>query len=151
VVLTSQKPLEPLSFDLVRISPEAKEQDMDEHGLLVLWNTKRQHIITAQVAPALVLIAIMVLAVQGTFASANDGAKYLAVGVAAVTGFLAIVSQYAAIREAHALLEDLAKVTNASALTKVIASSRGFLSLTTIAIVGLGLAIFALVIWSVLG
>jgi len=78
-------------------------------------------------------------------------AKYLAVGVAAVTGFLAIVSQYAAIREAEALLQDLSKITNPSALTKKIASSRGLLSLTAIAMVTLGLAIFALVIWSVLG
>lgn len=124
---------------------------MDEYGLLNLWNTKRKHIIKAQVAPALVLIAVMVLAAQGTFATASDGAKYLAVGVAAVTGFLAIVSQYAAIREAEALLQDLSKITNPSALTKKIASSRGLLSLTAIAMVTLGLAIFALVIWSVLG
>ncbi len=124
---------------------------MDEVTLLNLWNTKRKHIIKAQVAPALVLIAVMVLAAQGTFATASDGAKYLAVGVAAVTGFLAIVSQYAAIREAEALLQDLSKITNPSALTKKIASSRGLLSLTAIAMVTLGLAIFALVIWSVLG
>jgi hypothetical protein len=36
-------------------------------------------------------------------------------------------------------------------LTKKIASSRDFLSLTAIAVVGLGLAVFALVVWSVLG
>lgn len=124
---------------------------MDEYGLLNLWNTKRKAIIKAQKAPAFVLIAVMVLAAQGTFATASDGAKYLAVGVAAVTGFLAIVSQYAAIREAEALLQDLSKITNPSALTKKIASSRGLLSLTAIAMVALGLAIFALVIWSVLG
>lgn len=124
---------------------------MDELGLLNLWNTKRKHVIKAQLAPALVLIAIMVLAAQGTFASANDSARYLAVGVAAVTGFLAIVSQYAAIREAEALVQDLARVSNPSALTSKVASSRGLLSLTAIAIVGLGIAIFALVVWSVLG
>ena len=124
---------------------------MDEVTLLNLWNTKRKAIIKAQKAPAFVFIAVMVLAAQGTFATASDGAKYLAIGVAAVTGFLAIVSQYAAIREAEALLQDLSKITNPSALTKKIASSRGLLSLTAIAMVTLGLAIFALVIWSVLG
>jgi len=124
---------------------------MDELGLLNLWNKKRKHVIMAQFAPAVVLIAIMVLAAQGTFATAEDSARYLAVGVAAVTGFLAIVSQYAAIREAEALVQDLARVSNPTALTSKVASSRGLLSLTAIAIVGLGIAIFALVVWSVLG
>ncbi len=104
----------------------------------------------AQVAPALVLIAVFVLAAQGTFATASDAAGYLTIAVAAVTGFLAIVSQYAAIREAEALLLDLGKVKDPSALTKKIASSRDFLSLTAIAVIGLGLAIFALVIWAVM-
>jgi len=123
---------------------------MDEKALLKLWNEKRMQIIMAQVAPALVLIAIFVLAAQGTLATASDEAGYLVIGVAAVTGFLAIVSQYAAIREAEALLLDMGKLKDASALTKKIAGSRDFLSLTAIAVIGLGLSIFALVIWAVM-
>ena len=124
---------------------------MEERHLLQLWNEKRSQIIYAQVAPALVLIGVMVLAAQGTFADASDAARYLAIAVAGVTGFLAMISQYAAIREAEALIQDLGKITNASALSKKIASSREFLSLTAIAVVLLGLVMFALVIWSVLG
>ena len=124
---------------------------MDERELLKLWNEKRMQIIFAQIAPALVLIGVFVLAAQGTFTDASDAARFLTIGVAAVTGFLAIVSQYAAIREAEALLQDLSKVKEPSSLTKIIAGSRGYLSLTAIAIVGLGIAIFALVVWSVLG
>ena len=124
---------------------------MDERELLKLWNEKRMQIIFAQIAPALVLIGVFVLAAQGTFADASDAARFLTIGVAAVTGFLAIVSQYAAIREAEALLQDLSKVKEPSSLTKIIAGSRGYLSLTAIAIVGLGIAIFALFVWSVLG
>jgi len=124
---------------------------MEERHLLQLWNEKRSQIISAQVAPALVLIGVMVLAAQGTFADASDAARYLAIAVAGVTGFLAMISQYAAIREAEALIQALGKITNASALSKKIASSREFLSLTAIAVVLLGLVMFALVIWSVLG
>ena len=124
---------------------------MDERALLKLWNEKRMQIILAQISPALVLIGIFVLAAQGTFAGASDAAKYLTIGVAAVTGFLAIISQYAAIREAEALIQDLGNIKDSTALTKIIAASRGYLSLTAIAIVGLGIAIFALVVWSVLG
>ena len=125
---------------------------MDEKGLLELWNTKRTQIINAQKAPNFMLIGIFVLAAFGKFnAETLDATKYLVIGVAAVTGILAIISQYATIREAEALLVDLKRVEKPSELTKKIASSRHLLSLTAIAIVGMGLAVFALVTWAVLG
>ncbi len=124
---------------------------MEEKSLIKMWIKSRTQIIQAQVAPALVLIAIMVLAAFDVFAEASDGAKYLAIGVAAVTGILAIISQYAAVREGEALIADLRKVQNPSALGEKIADSRGLVSLSAIAIVGFGIAIFALVVWAVLG
>jgi hypothetical protein len=124
---------------------------MNEHDLLKLWNQKRLHVIYAQVAPALVLIGVMVLAALGTFETANDAAKYLALGVAAVTGILAMITQYAAIREAEALIVDLRAIKGSSALAKKIADSRGLLSLTAIGIVIMGIGTFALVTWAVLG
>jgi hypothetical protein len=74
-----------------------------------------------------------------------------ALGVAAVTGILAMITQYAAIREAEALLVDLRAIKDSSSLSKKVAESRGLLSLTAIGIVGMGVAIFALVVWAVLG
>jgi uncharacterized membrane protein len=124
---------------------------MDEKGLLELWNTKRSQIINAQIAPTLLLIAIFVLAAFGKFENATDGAKYLTIGVAAATGILAIISQYAAIREAESLLLDLKQIAKPSALAAKIADSRGLLSLSAIAMVGLGIGVFALVVWTVLG
>ena len=123
---------------------------MDEKGLLDLWNTKRTQIINAQKAPNFMLIGIFVLAAFGKFEMATDATKYLVLGVAAATGILAIISQYATIREAEALLVDLNRIAKPSELSKKIAASRHLLSLTAIAIVGLGLAIFALVTWAVL-
>ena len=108
---------------------------MNEKDLIKLWNSMRTQIIMAQIAPSLVLI----------------GAKYLAVGVAAVTGILAIISQYAAVREGESLVADLAKVSSPSNLAKRIAQSRGLLSISAIAITGFGVATFALVVWAVLG
>jgi hypothetical protein len=124
---------------------------MDEKALLELWNTKRSQIINAQIAPTLMLIGVFVVAAFGMFEDATDGAKYLTIGVAAATGILAIISQYAAIREAEVLLIDLKRIENSSELSKRIAQSRGLLSMSAIAIVGLGIAIFALVVWAVLG
>jgi hypothetical protein len=111
----------------------------------------RSQIITSQVAPALVLIAILVVAAYDKFDTASDSAKFLALGVAAVTGFLATISQYAAIREAEALLIDLRKVDKPTALTAKIADSRGLLSLSAIAIIAFDIAMFALVTWAILG
>jgi hypothetical protein len=127
-----------------------KRVEMNEQSLLELWNQKRMQIITAQVAPAFVLIAIFVLSAQGTFANATDGARYLAIGVAAVTGLLTIISQTAVIREAEALVRDLGKIENGSAITKTIAGSGNLIKMMGIVVVGSGLLIFALVVMSVL-
>ena len=124
---------------------------MDEKGLLELWNTKRSQIINAQIAPTLMLIGVFVLAALGVFENATDGAKYLTLGVAAATGILAIISQYATIREAEVLLIDLKRIEKPSELAKRISDSRGFLSLSATAMVGLGIGVFALVVWAVLG
>ena len=124
---------------------------MDEKNLLDLWNTKRTQIIKAQMAPNLMLIGIFVLAVFGKFDGATDGAKYLTIGVAATTGILSMITQYATIREAEALMIDLNRLDKPSEIAKKVAQSRGLLSLSAIAIVGLGIAVFALVVWAVLG
>jgi hypothetical protein len=124
---------------------------MDERSLLKQWNQMRAQIIQSQVAPALVLTAIFIMSSLGMFTDATDGAKFLAIGTAAATGILAIISQYAAVREGEALLVDLKRVDKPSNLAKKIADSRGLLSLSAIAIVGLGVGIFALVVWAVLG
>lgn len=124
---------------------------MDEKALIRQWNEMRSQIISSQVAPALVLIAILVVAAYDKFETASDSAKFLALGVAAVTGFLATISQYAAIREGEALLLDLRKIDKPSALTSKIADSRGLLSLSAIAIIAFDIAMFALVTWAILG
>lgn len=124
---------------------------MDEKGLLELWNTKRTQIISAQMAPNLMLIGVFVLAAYGKFEMATDATKYLTIGVVAATGILAIISQFAAIREAESLILDLKRLDKSSELSKKIAGSRHLLSLSSIAVVGLGVAVFALVVWTVLG
>jgi uncharacterized membrane protein len=62
-----------------------------------------------------------------------------------------MITQYATIREAEALMIDLNRLDKPSEIAKKVAQSRGLLSLSAIAIVGLGIAVFALVVWAVLG
>jgi hypothetical protein len=124
---------------------------MDEKDLIKLWNSMRSQIITAQIAPTLLLISVFVLAAFGKFEAASDPVKYLTVGVAAATGILAIISQYATIREAESLIVDLKKMSKSSELAKKISESRELLTLASVAVVGLGVGVFALVVWAVIG
>jgi hypothetical protein len=124
---------------------------MDESQLIKQSNQLRLHIIISQVAPALVLIGIFVLAVFDKFSTAPDAAKYLTIGVAAVTGILATISQYAAVREGEALVYDIRKVEKPSAVALKIGASRELLSLSAIALVLFDIAVIALVAWAVLG
>ena len=124
---------------------------MDEKDLIKLWNSMRSQIITAQIAPTLLLIGVFVLAAFGKFEAASDAVKYLTVGVAAATGILAIISQYATIREAESLIVDLKNVNKPTALAKKISESRELLTLASVAVVGLGVGVFALVAWAVIG
>ena len=123
---------------------------MSEEELLELWNAKRSQIIFAQIAPTLMLIAIFVMAAFGKFENATDATQYLTIGVAAATGILSIISQYAAIREGEALISDLKAIKKPSRLGQKIAESGDFLKLSALAVVGLGVAVFALVVWTVL-
>ena len=124
---------------------------MKAKAMVKQWNEMRAQIIQAQIAPALVLIAIAVLSAIGAFENATDAAKYLAIGVAAATGFLSMTSQYAAIREAQALLVDLNKAEEPTALSAKIADSGQLLALTAVATLVIGLGSFVLVVWAVLG
>ena len=123
---------------------------MKAKAMVKQWNEMRTQIIQAQIAPALVLIAVAVLSAIGAFNNASDAAKYLAIGVATATGFLAMTSQYAVIREGQALLADMKKAEDSTALSKKIADSDQLLSLTAIATLVIGLGSFALVVWAVL-
>ena len=124
---------------------------MDELALIKQWNQLRSQIIQSQIAPAMVLIGVFVLEVFDKFSGAPDSAKFLTIGVAAVTGMLATISQYAAVREGEALIYDLRKVAKPSALAAKISGSRELLSLSAITIVLFDLAMIALVVWAVLG
>jgi hypothetical protein len=124
---------------------------MDEKNLLKTWNEQRSHVIHSQLAPSIVLIGILALASMGGFENAPSKIQYLAIGIAAATGLLAIISQYAAIREGKAVTEDLKKVQDPSHLAQKVAESGALLSLTTLATLGVGAIIYGLVIYAVIG
>jgi FlaG/FlaF family flagellin (archaellin) len=124
---------------------------MNEQDLIKLWINMRSQIIFAQVAPTLVLVAVFVTAAFGKFDTASDATKYLVLGSTAATGVLAMISQYAAVREGESVLKDLAKVNSKSGMGAKLSQSSQLLSLAAISIIGFGFLTFALVTWTVLG
>jgi hypothetical protein len=123
---------------------------MDEKALLELWSKSRSQVIAAQLAPSIVLVSILALASFGKFEMASDQVQYFAIFIAAASGILSIVSQFAAIREAEALVRELKTIQSPTLLGKKVAESGSLLSLTTFATVGLGLVTFGFVIAAVM-
>ena len=124
---------------------------MDEKDLLSLWNVKRTQLISALISPTLILIALFVIASLGVFATAPDAAKYLTLSAVSVTGSIAIICQIAAVREAQALVLDLQKIDNPSALATKVSQSGPLLKMLTSTIIMNGVATFGLAIWVVTG
>jgi hypothetical protein len=123
---------------------------MDERALLEQWNAGRSQVIRAQLAPSIVLISILALASFERFEMASSQVQYLAISIAAASGILSIISQFAAIREAEALVKELKKLSTPSLLAKKVSESGLLLPLTTFATVVLGVTTFGFVISAVM-
>jgi hypothetical protein len=123
---------------------------MDERSLLQQWNNGRSQVIHAQLAPSIVLVGILTLASFGRFETASSSVKYLAISIAAASGILAVISQFAAIREAEALVKELKKISSPSLLALKVSQSGLLLSLTTFVTVAIGIATFGFVIAAVM-
>jgi hypothetical protein len=122
---------------------------MDEKYLLSLWNVKRTQVIAALIPPTLILIALFVVASLDVFATAPTGAKILTLSAVSVTGSVAIICQYAAVREAQAVVLDLQKIDNPSALTIKVSKSGPLLKMLTNTIIVNGIATFGIAVWVV--
>ncbi len=124
---------------------------MSELDLVKIWNEKRNQITNAQMGPTVVLAVVITLTALGKFNGANHAVKFFSLGVVAASGILATISQYAAMREASALCDDLSEIKDLGRLATTITNSKGFVSLTIVAIVGLDVGVFALAAWAILG
>jgi hypothetical protein len=73
----------------------------------------------------------------------------LTLSAVSVTGSIAIICQIAAVREAQALVLDLKKIENPSALAIKVSQSGSLLTMLTSTIIMNGIATFGLAIWVV--
>jgi hypothetical protein len=123
---------------------------MKEKDLIEIWNAKRNQIITTQLAPAIVLTAAFILASLGTFTTASHQAKYFALGVIAVTGILAAISNLGVIREAEAITHDLKNLSDLSAVGQKISESRELVLLNIVVNFVMSIGIFTLAALAIL-
>jgi hypothetical protein len=124
---------------------------MNEKDLVETWNDMRKQIIQAQFQSVIALSVVTVLSVMGYFSSVSDTVALLALAFLVTVGSLGVLNQFAIIREAKALVEDLKGHSSQGAMGKTISGSGSYLTLTQGLMVVFSIALvvlFALVAFS---
>lgn len=116
---------------------------MSEKDLVELWNSKRAQLTKAQFHSVVALAVLATLALLGDAESASMEAKIFAVLFLVSVGALSVLTQFAIIREARTVVEELSTHQNSGPVAKMIASSGQFLNLTQGLMIVLSLALLA--------
>lgn len=103
---------------------------MNEKDLVETWNNMRKQIIQAQLQSVIALSVITVLSVMGYFSDVSVTVALLALAFLVTVGSLGVLNQFAIIREAKALVEDLKGHSSQGPMGKTISGSGGYLTLT---------------------
>ena len=124
---------------------------MNEKDLVETWNDMRKQIIHAQFQSVIALSVVTVLSVMGYFSEVSATVALLALAFLVTVGSLGVLNQFAIIRDAKALVEDLNGHSPQSALGKTVSGSGSYLTLTQglMAVFSIALVVlFALVAFS---
>jgi hypothetical protein len=103
---------------------------MNEKDLVETWNDMRKQIIQAQFQSVIALSVVTVLSVMGYFSDVSTTVALLALAFLVTVGSLGVLNQFAIIREAKALVEDLKGHSAQGAMGKTISGSGSYLTLT---------------------
>ena len=124
---------------------------MNEKDLVETWNDMRKQIIQAQFQSVIALSVVTVLSVMGYFSEVSATVALLALAFLVTVGSLGVLNQFAIIRDAKALVEDLNGHSPQSAMGKTVSGSGSYLTLTQglMAVFSIALVVlFALVAFS---
>jgi hypothetical protein len=103
---------------------------MNEKDLVETWNDMRKQIIQAQFQSVIALSVVTVLSVMGYFSGVSTTVALLALAFLVTVGSLGVLNQFAIIREAKALVEDLKGHSAQGAMGRTISGSGSYLTLT---------------------
>lgn len=116
---------------------------MTEKDLVELWNSKRSQLIKTQFHSVVALAVLVVVAVMGFAGSASQGAIIFAAVFLVTVGSLGILTQFAIIREAKSVVEELGKLSNLGPVALNISRSGKYLTMTQGLMVVFSLAVIA--------
>ena len=100
---------------------------MSEKDLVELWNSKRSQLTKAQFSSVVALAVLAALALLGNVETASLEAKAFALIFLASVGALSVLTQFAIIREARAIVLELSKLKKLGTVAKTISKSDRFL------------------------
>ena len=103
---------------------------MNEKDLVETWNDMRKQIIQAQFQSVIALSVVTVLSVMGYFSGVSTTVALLALAFLVTVGSLGVLNQFAIIREAKAIVEDLKGHSAQGAMGRTISGSGSYLTLT---------------------
>ncbi len=116
---------------------------MTEKDLVQLWNDKRSQLTKTQFHSVVAIAVLVILAVLGDMGAASQGALIFAAIFLVTVGSLGILTQFAIIREARSVVEELGKLGNLGPVATNISRSGGFLTMTQGLMVFFSLAVIA--------
>lgn len=97
---------------------------MNENELITIWNQQRAIRVKSQLAPTLLLSAVLALAATGNLSNSSDSMlKLFVVGLVASGGVFSVSAMVAAIRDSLSVIDSLKALKSVSPLGKGIKKS----------------------------
>jgi len=97
---------------------------MNENELIAIWNQQRAIRVKSQLAPTILLSAVLALAATGNLDKYSDSnLKLFVIGLVASGGVFSVSAMVAAIRDSLAVIESLKSLKSLSPLGKSIKKS----------------------------
>jgi hypothetical protein len=97
---------------------------MNENELVAIWNQQRAIRVKSQLAPTLLLSAVLALAATGNLSNSSDSMlKLFVVGLVASGGVFSVSAMVAAIRDSLSVIDSLKSLKSVSPLGKGIKKS----------------------------
>jgi hypothetical protein len=97
---------------------------MNENELISIWNQQRAIRVKSQLAPTLLLSAVLALAATGNLSSTSDATlKLFVIGLVASGGVFSVSAMVAAIRDSLSVIDSLKALKSISPLGKGIKKS----------------------------
>ena len=120
---------------------------MNEKELISIWNQQRSIRVKSQLAPTILLSAVLALAATGNLnQSSNTTLKLFVIGLVASGGVFSVTAMLAAIRDSLAVIDALKDIKSLSPVGKAIKSSDDLLKVVGVLYIAMSTFNFAVLV-----